>query len=80
MGVTISLINTPINAIVQTKTDPAMLGRVMSFIIMAALGLTPLSYGLTSLFISAGADVQTIFPFLCFLQAPLYISKFCAAE
>jgi hypothetical protein len=37
-----------------------MLGRVMSFIIMAALGLTPLSYGLTSLFISSGIKVQTI--------------------
>jgi hypothetical protein len=32
----------------------------MSFIIMAALGLTPLFYGLTSLFISSDIKMQTI--------------------
>jgi hypothetical protein len=48
---------------IQTRSDPAMLGRIMSLIMLASVGLTPLTYAasgwiatytLTGLFMAGG--------------------------
>lgn len=60
IGLLISLTNTPLMTLLQANTDTKMLGRVMSFLMVAAMGLTPLSYGLTSILITVGLSIQTI--------------------
>jgi MFS family permease len=47
MGAGAGLINVLIQPWIQTRADPAMLGRVMSLIMLASIGLTPLSYAVS---------------------------------
>jgi MFS family permease len=63
MGVGGGLINVLINPWIQARTDPSMQGRIASLIMLASVGLTPLSYAvsgwiadfnLTALFLVGG--------------------------
>lgn len=47
MGVGAGFINVLINPWMQMRTDPAMLGRLASLIMLASQGLTPLSYAVS---------------------------------
>lgn len=66
MAVGSGLINVVLVPWLQTRTDPAMFGRVTSLMMLASLGLTPLAYAaagpiagwnVTGLFVIAGAIV-----------------------
>ncbi|MCM3003515.1 MFS transporter [Priestia koreensis] len=60
LGFALSFSNAPIFAIVQSKVENAMLGRVMSVMMLAGSALQPVSYGLTSLLLGTGIDIQTV--------------------
>jgi len=66
MGVASGFVNVVFIAWLQGRTDPLMLGRVMSLVMLASLGLAPLSYAIagaladlhaTIMFVAAGAIV-----------------------
>ncbi len=66
MGVASGFVNVVFIAWLQGRTDPQMLGRVMSLVMLASLGLAPLSYAIagaladlhaTIMFVAAGAIV-----------------------
>jgi MFS family permease len=66
MGVASGFVNVVFIAWLQGRTDPPMLGRVMSLVMLASLGLAPLSYAIagamadlhaTTMFVAAGAIV-----------------------
>ncbi|GAB4534922.1 MAG: MFS transporter [Anaerolineae bacterium] len=66
MGLASGFVNVVFMAWLQRRTDPQMLGRVMSLVMLASLGLAPLSYALagaladlhaTIMFVAAGAIV-----------------------
>ncbi|HMJ39340.1 MAG TPA: MFS transporter [Verrucomicrobiae bacterium] len=61
-GVSTGVVNTYAVSWLQRRTDPAMQGRVMSLVMLASMGLTPLAYGASG----AIADVN---PTLLFLIA-----------
>jgi len=44
MGLAVGFVNVQVNVWVQTRVDRAMLGRVMSVLMVCAVGLVPLSY------------------------------------
>ncbi|MGE7216540.1 MFS transporter [Priestia koreensis] len=81
LGFALSFSNAPIFAIVQSKVENAMLGRVMSVMMLAGSALQPVSYGLTSLLLGTGIDIQTVIvlgavPLICvilwvFLKVPV---------
>lgn len=60
LGSTFSIINIPIIAAIQSTIKEEMMGRVMSLLSMASLGLVPVSFALTSLFLSMGVDITKI--------------------
>ncbi|WP_070119952.1 MFS transporter [Bacillus marinisedimentorum] len=60
IGILMQVVNIPILTVVQSKTDPRMLGRVMSLLMTVATGLVPVSYLVTSLIIGAGAGIGSI--------------------
>ncbi|MGM7701850.1 MFS transporter [Pseudalkalibacillus sp. Hm43] len=60
LGSTFSIINIPIITAIQATIKEEMLGRVMSLLSMASLGLVPVSFAVTSLFLSVGVDITTI--------------------
>jgi hypothetical protein len=45
---------------VQNEAEPEMIGRVMSIQTVSSMGLTPISYGLTSLSLSLEIDIKFI--------------------
>ncbi len=68
MGIGGGVVNVMLLSWLQARTDPSLIGRVMSVVMFAALGLTPLSLGLaglvaeshvTALFLGSGALVFT---------------------
>lgn len=81
LGFALSFSNAPIFSIVQSKVENAMLGRVMSVMMLAGSALQPVSYGLTSLLLGTGIDIQTVIvlgavPLICvilwvFLKVPV---------
>jgi Major Facilitator Superfamily len=67
MGVATGFINVRVLAWLQVRVDPALLGRVMSLVMLAGVGLAPLSYAVagavvdvdaTALFIAAAALIM----------------------
>ncbi|MCF6137782.1 MFS transporter [Pseudalkalibacillus berkeleyi] len=60
LGTTFSVINIPIIAAIQTIVKEEMMGRVMSLLSMASLGLVPVSFAITSMVLSLGVDITTI--------------------
>ncbi|WP_257347914.1 MFS transporter [Pseudalkalibacillus decolorationis] len=60
LGATFSLINIPIFAAVQSVVKDEMIGRVMSLLSMASLGLVPVSFAITSGLLSTGIDVSQV--------------------
>ncbi|WP_349407683.1 MFS transporter [Pseudalkalibacillus sp. SCS-8] len=60
LGTTFSVINIPVIAAIQSIVKEEMIGRVMSLLSMASMGLVPVSFALTSLFLSLGADITNI--------------------
>ncbi|WP_255255191.1 hypothetical protein [Bacillus pseudomycoides] len=47
-------------SVVQNEAEPEMIGRVMSIQTVSSMGLTPISYGLTSLSLSLGINIKFI--------------------
>jgi DHA3 family macrolide efflux protein-like MFS transporter len=59
-GICSSVINIPVFSLIQEQTDPGKMGRVMSLVMMSAMGLMPLSFGLVATLLSVGVSVSLI--------------------
>ncbi|WP_408006658.1 MFS transporter [Pseudalkalibacillus sp. A8] len=80
LGSTFSVINIPIIAAIQSVVKQEMIGRVMSLLSMASLGLVPVSFAITSGVLSFGVDITSImltgasliivFAILVFMKVP----------
>jgi hypothetical protein len=64
MGLGVGFVNVQVNVWIQMRVDRALLGRIMSVLMVCAVGLVPLSYAgagvlaqwnLKGLFVAAGA-------------------------
>ncbi|MDV2581300.1 MFS transporter [Alkalibacillus haloalkaliphilus] len=60
VGLTLSIIDVPILSAIQAHTDEKYIGRMMSLISFASMGLLPVSFLLTSVFISIGFSIDEI--------------------
>jgi len=69
MGLAVGFVNVQVNVWIQTRVDRALLGRIMSVLMVCAVGLVPLSYAvsgllaqenLKGLFIAAGVTLAVI--------------------
>ncbi|MGE6231281.1 MFS transporter [Paenibacillus chitinolyticus] len=60
MGISMGISNICAISVIQNHADKAYIGRVMSIQTMSSMGLTPISYGLTSLLLSVGVEIQHI--------------------
>ncbi|RSK29367.1 MFS transporter [Bacillus sp. HMF5848] len=60
MGAAMSFANVPLASVVQSHTESEYLGRVMSLIAFAAMGLTPISHLLTSSLLALQLPIQHI--------------------
>ncbi|MCK6255949.1 MFS transporter [Fictibacillus sp. KIGAM418] len=60
IGMTFPATNIPILSIFQQLVDRSMLGRLSGLLTMASLGLTPVSYAVTSFFLSNGVSITSI--------------------
>ncbi|MET3682710.1 MFS family permease [Alkalibacillus flavidus] len=60
IGFVISIIDVPIISAIQANTESQYIGRIMSLMSFASMGLIPVSYLLTSLMISIGFAIDTI--------------------
>ncbi|WP_368505576.1 MFS transporter [Alkalihalophilus sp. As8PL] len=60
LGVAISVTNIPLIAVIQSHTKREYLGRVMSLTSFASMGLLPVSYLVTSLFLAIGIAIELI--------------------
>lgn len=60
IGMMMSASNIPIMAIIQSIVEKEMIGRVMSIVSMSSMGLIPVSYALTSLFLAIGFPISTV--------------------
>lgn len=60
IGMTFPATNIPIVSIFQQLVDRSMLGRLSGLLTMASLGLTPVSYAVTSFFLSNGVTISSI--------------------
>ena len=69
MGAGGAVVNVLLITWLQGRTEPALLGRVMSVVMFAAVGLTPLSYAVaglvaethvTAMFVGSGALVLLV--------------------
>ena len=79
MGVAIGYVNIVAISWMQARVDPALLGRVMSLVMLMSAGITPLSIGLagalidldaTALFVGAGALVVATALFAVAIRFP----------
>ena len=61
-GVSTGVVNTYAVSWLQRRTDPAMQGRVMSLVMLASMGLTPVAY-------AASGIIANVNPTLLFLIA-----------
>nr|WP_259547559.1 MFS transporter [Heyndrickxia oleronia] len=80
IGLGITAGDIPIKSMIQEKTDPQKLGRVMGLMSTASSGLIPLSFGVTSLAISLNISISHILLVcgicvLCFFLIILLLSK-----
>ncbi|WP_431804534.1 MFS transporter [Halobacillus andaensis] len=64
-------VNIPLISLVQSYSSQAKVGRVMSLIRTGSLGLIPLSYAVTSIFLGMGIKIQTLMAWSSF---PLILS------
>ncbi|MDQ0158093.1 MFS family permease [Alkalibacillus salilacus] len=60
IGLVISTIDVPIISAIQAHTEKKYIGRMMSLMSFASMGLIPVSYLLTSFLISLGLTIDTI--------------------
>ncbi|MGG1663582.1 MFS transporter [Brevibacillus sp. NRS-1366] len=60
LGLTFSLVNIPILAFVQERVPEVSLGKIMSLLSLASLGLQPISQAMTSLLIAYGFTAKQI--------------------
>ena len=60
VGASIQWINIPLLSAVQSVVDQKVIGRIMSLLSIATLGLTPISYAITSYILSVGVEISTI--------------------
>lgn len=63
LGLSMTISNICAVSVIQNKTDPEMIGRVMSIQTISSIGLTPISYGITSLCLSFGTGIQFVIMF-----------------
>ncbi|WP_369678848.1 hypothetical protein [Piscibacillus halophilus] len=72
IGVTVAFTNVPLSSAIQHHTEQQYIGRVMSLVQFSAMGLIPVSYLITTLFISMGISIDVIMLFaalaLCLLS------------
>jgi hypothetical protein len=61
-GISTGVVNTYAVSWLQRRTDPAMQGRVMSLVMLASMGLTPLAY-------AASGAIANVNPTLLFVLA-----------
>jgi MFS family permease len=59
-GICLSCANIPIIAVIQTMVEEKMLGRVMGLLSLSSMGLIPVSYVITSFFLSIGISIHYI--------------------
>ncbi|SEQ70759.1 Major Facilitator Superfamily protein [Virgibacillus subterraneus] len=64
-------VNIPLISLVQSHSDQAKVGRVMSLIRTGSLGLIPLSYAVTSVFLGFGVQIQIL---MAWSSLPLILS------
>ncbi|GGF18093.1 MFS transporter [Halobacillus andaensis] len=64
-------VNIPLISMIQSHADPQKVGRVMSLIRTGSLGLIPLSYAVTSVFLGMGVQIQTL---MAWSSLPLILS------
>nr|WP_040402773.1 MFS transporter [Alkalibacillus haloalkaliphilus] len=78
VGLTMSIIDVPILSAIQANTDEDYIGRMMSLISFASMGLLPVSFLLTSLFISLGFSVDEIIfvASCCLLTVGVFVITF----
>ena len=60
VGTFTQMITIPVIGIIQSYTKKQYLGRIMSLLTLASMGLTPLSYGLTSVLIMYNIGISNI--------------------
>ncbi|WP_035513026.1 MFS transporter [Halalkalibacillus halophilus] len=60
IGITLSVIDIPLISAIQAHTEEKFIGRIMSLLAFASIGLVPVSYLLTTSFISLGFDINEI--------------------
>lgn len=80
IGLGITAGDIPIKTMIQEKTDPQKIGRVMGLMSTASSGLIPLSFGVTSLVISFNISISQILLVcgsfvICFFLIILLLSK-----
>ncbi|MGV2619645.1 UNVERIFIED_CONTAM: MFS transporter [Halobacillus marinus] len=73
IGMIIPAVNIPLLSLVQSSAEESKVGRVMSLIRTGSLGLIPLSYAVTSLFLGWGIPIQTL---MAWSALPLLVSVF----
>ncbi|WP_327821984.1 hypothetical protein [Bacillus pseudomycoides] len=81
LGISMTVSSICAVSLIQTETDSDMTGRVMSIQTLSSMGLTPISYGLTSLLLSLGINIQIIifigalslliFTFILYFKIPI---------
>ena len=64
-------VNIPLISLVQSSANQAKVGRVMSLIRTGSLGLIPLSYAVTSMFLGMGVKIQHL---MAWSSLPLLLS------
>ncbi|HET7627895.1 MAG TPA: MFS transporter [Bacillales bacterium] len=60
LGVFMQCVNIPLISAIQSMVEKRMIGRMMSMMTVSAIGLTPVSFALTSLLLSLGLAADTI--------------------
>lgn len=60
LGISMTISNICAVSVVQNEAEPEMIGRVMSIQTVSSMGLTPISYGLTSLSLSLEINIKFI--------------------
>ncbi|TFB18886.1 MFS transporter [Filobacillus milosensis] len=77
IGISVSFTNVPLTAAIQHHTEEKYIGRVSSLVQFSAMGLIPISYLITTMFISLGVKIDQIMMYaaltLCVLSAIVLI-------
>lgn len=59
-GITIAMAIVPLMAMIQSTVKEAMMGRVMSLLMLSSMGFIPLSYAFTSIALALGIPIVTV--------------------